>query len=115
MSETFGQRLRRLRVEHGYSLSAVGARCGVSNVNVCKWEKDVYTPNLSRLSALSAILETTADYLLTGSVPPHRPVARDIITPALSSNLTFAALLDHQIIDLERRVATARAMRGALA
>lgn len=69
MSETFGERLRRLRKKHNLLQEALAARVGVCKQNLGKWENDLHHPDFDRIPALSRALNVTTDYLLTGRDP----------------------------------------------
>ncbi len=43
--ELIGERLRRLRLEHGLSKRAIASRLGVSVPTVMRWEEGISVPN----------------------------------------------------------------------
>jgi transcriptional regulator with XRE-family HTH domain len=85
--ETFGQRLRRLRLARNMVLRDVAGAAGVRESDLSHWEYDRYLPRADRIAALASVLRTTTDYLLTGaetdiairvdfaSLPVAKPVA----------------------------------------
>lgn len=56
----------KLRTEKGMSQTAVGEKVGVSRQMISVWEKGDSKPSPDRLEALSKILGTTVDYLVSG-------------------------------------------------
>lgn len=56
VSETFGTRLRRLRVERGLTLAQLGEQLDVSKPSVWAWENERARPNKGRISAIARIL-----------------------------------------------------------
>jgi transcriptional regulator with XRE-family HTH domain len=63
--ETIGERLRRLRVERGFSQRALAAR-GVSYAYISRIELGDRVPSMKALRVLAAKLAVTAEYLETG-------------------------------------------------
>ena len=70
MTETFGERVRRLRKARGMTTVALGQRCGAHNVSVHQWEHGACMPLSDKLKALATALGVTTDYLLTGREAP---------------------------------------------
>ena len=64
MSETFGQRMQRLRRAKGLTQEDVAKRMSVTPQAVSKWEKDASSPDITMLSDLADILDVTIDELL---------------------------------------------------
>ena len=82
--ETMGQRIRRLREQLKLSQGDVAERLGVSRVAIIKYELGQTRP-VRHLERLASILNTTADYLLTGRTDISRPlptVLEDVLLPA---------------------------------
>ena len=66
-TETFGQRLRRLRLAAGYSTQLEFAqRVCVTNAAVCYWEADRKLPRQYLLTRLARVLKTPEPYLRYG-------------------------------------------------
>jgi transcriptional regulator with XRE-family HTH domain len=63
-SETFGQRLARLRKAAGYSQTDLAAEVGISRRMVAYYEVETDHPPTSLLPALCRALRVTADVLL---------------------------------------------------
>lgn len=60
----FGQKLKNLRKEQGYSQEEFAQRLDVSRQAVSKWESDRGTPETEKLLQISTIFGVTLDYLL---------------------------------------------------
>ncbi len=61
---TFGQKLKSLRKEHGYSQEEFAQHLDVSRQAVSKWESDKGMPETDKLLQISTIFGVTLDYLL---------------------------------------------------
>lgn len=59
-----GERLKRLRIEKGFTQQQLGDLINVTKVSICCYEKNNRTPNIETLMDLSRVLETTPNYLL---------------------------------------------------
>ena len=64
MSETFGQRLSRIRKEKGMTQEDIAKRIVISPQAVSKWENDISSPDILVLSSLADILGVSVDELL---------------------------------------------------
>lgn len=65
--ETVGQRIKALRRVTRTSQKELGKFCGVSDVAVGYWERDVNTPNGESLVKLAKFFNTSIDYILYGT------------------------------------------------
>lgn len=65
--ETVGQRIKALRRVTRTSQKELGKFCGVSDVAVGYWEKDVNIPNGESLVKLAKFFNTSIDYILYGT------------------------------------------------
>ena len=61
---TLGEKIYRLRTEHGMSQEAFGETLGVSRQSVSKWETDQSVPELDKIVAISEMFAVSTDYLL---------------------------------------------------
>ena len=75
---TTGERIRRLRKEHGLTQEELGAKIGVQKAAIQKYEKGTVT-NIKRdsLIKLAQILDTTPEYLLGWDNAPANVEAVD--------------------------------------
>lgn len=62
--QTFGQRLKNLRHDAGFSQSDLSERIGVSIQSISKWENDNTMPDISQIVPLAAVLGVSTDWLL---------------------------------------------------
>lgn len=62
--ESFGARIRRLRLARGLSQAGLAKLVGVSDPAVCGWEADRIQPKRNRLEALADILRVSRSSLL---------------------------------------------------
>ncbi len=62
-----GEQIASLRKEKGLTQSELGERLGVSFQAVSKWERGEALPDITLLPDIARILETTIDFILTGS------------------------------------------------
>lgn len=59
-----GSRIAAARKKANLSQTDVGARLGVHEQTVSKWERGVLTPSAPQLKELCSMLSVSADYLL---------------------------------------------------
>ena len=71
LAESFGVRLRRLRMEQGLTQAQVAAGLGVSKPTVWAWEKGQARPTESRIEALAQMLGVAEAELLAGRDMSH--------------------------------------------
>lgn len=69
MSETAGQRIKRLREERRWSQSNLAEQLGVSSKTISNWERDQHIPRAS-LGALERLFEQPLDQ---SGEPPELP------------------------------------------
>lgn len=65
--ESVGQRIKALRRITKTTQKELGKFCGVSDVAVGYWEKDLNTPNGTALTKLAKYFNTSTDYILYGT------------------------------------------------
>ncbi|MDG6079241.1 helix-turn-helix domain-containing protein [Erythrobacter litoralis] len=64
--ETFGQRLKRLRMASRYSMVGLAAATGVTKPTLWKWETERVRPRQKALANLASVLNVSESYLLFG-------------------------------------------------
>ncbi len=64
MSETFGQRIQRLRKQKGLTQEDIAKRITISPQAVSKWENDASSPDITMIGDLADILGVSVDELL---------------------------------------------------
>lgn len=67
----FGQRLRELRIENGYTQETLASKLDVSPKTIGTWERGTREPPLKNLDKLSEIFDVSVDYLLGKSDKKH--------------------------------------------
>lgn len=65
-SNTFGENLRRLRLEQGLTQTELGNKVGLSKRMIAHYEKHVKMPATDKLALLAKVLSTNIDSLLFG-------------------------------------------------
>ena len=65
-------RLKKLRMEKGYTQKLVAARVRTTQAEICKYESGEKTPRLERLLQLSIIYNCSLDYI-AGKVERRNP------------------------------------------
>jgi len=61
--ETFGKRLRDLRIEKGIAQETLAKELGVSKSQISAWELNQNEPTMSKLVLLAKYFKVTTDYL----------------------------------------------------
>lgn len=74
---TLGEKIYRLRTEHGMSQEAFGDMLGVSRQSVSKWETDQSVPELDKIVAISEIFAVSTDYLLKEMIEQQTEAGTD--------------------------------------
>jgi SOS-response transcriptional repressor LexA len=82
--ETVGQRIKSLRKITKTSQKDLGKFCGVSDVAVGYWEKDVNVPGGESLSKLAKFFNTSIDYILYGTEFQDKLITKMRRVPILS-------------------------------
>lgn len=82
--ETVGQRIKSLRKITKTSQKDLGKFCGVSDVAVGYWEKDVNVPGGESLSKLAKFFNTSIDYILYGTEFQDKLITKMRRIPILS-------------------------------
>lgn len=82
--ETVGQRIKSLRKITRTSQKDLGKFCGVSDVAVGYWEKDLNLPSGEALSKLAKFFNTSVDYILYGTEFEGRLITNMRKVPVLS-------------------------------
>lgn len=102
---SFGQKLKKLRLEANLTQKELGDKLNVSFQTVSKWENDTNEPDIKTLKDLSRIFEISYEYLLDDNevkpIEPSTPYNRDIQKPIYFCNQCGAQIDDstkiHQI------------------
>ena len=70
-TETFPQRLRRMRRRRGLSCSALSELCGLSINTIRCYEKGVFRPGADALISIAEFFEVSTDYILCRTDDPR--------------------------------------------
>jgi transcriptional regulator with XRE-family HTH domain len=66
--ETFGQRLRRLRLERGWQIVELGKKARISAHQISEYERGKHFPNFWKLVEVANALDVSLDYLYLGDL-----------------------------------------------
>ena len=61
---TFGQRLKFLRKQKGYTQKELGEMIGTSQASIFQWERDNHSPQLIMVMSLADVFGMTLDELV---------------------------------------------------
>ena len=71
--KAFGERLKQLRKDKGWTQKQLGNKIGVTYAQLNKYEGGTNAPPLDKLHSLASALGTTIDYLVTGNLSEDIP------------------------------------------
>lgn len=94
MTETFAERLRRLRIERGWSQRDMARATGLCNVSISQWETCHCAPAIDRFRTLSEVFGVTLDYLITGREHPAHAALLAAVKRAGTRDTHLLALID---------------------
>ena len=69
---TIGNRIIKLRKDLQLSQEDLAAKIGVTRQSVSKWETDACAPDAYNLMALAEVLQTSVEYIVTGTATPTK-------------------------------------------
>jgi transcriptional regulator with XRE-family HTH domain len=72
--KAFGERVKQLRKEKGWTQKELGNKIGVTYAQLNKYEGGTNAPPLDKLQSLASALETSIDYLVTGNLTEGVPI-----------------------------------------
>ena len=64
MSKIFGEKLREIRCEKGYTQQAIASILKVSKMTISAWESNKQEPDIENIQRLCFLFKISADYLL---------------------------------------------------
>lgn len=101
--ESFGQRIRRLRVSAGYSQERLAVEIGISTKSIQRYESGKYQPDTYAVKKLAAFFGVSTDYLLgsAGLIAQQREEEKKISEQG-RRNMLYAQYLicrNHYVID----------------
>ncbi len=96
-TESFGQRLRRLRKNKGLTQAELAYRVGMHELSISRYELDKRQPQVEEVRKLAEALGVPQSELLEGSpLPPHRWIL----------TIRIVDELKEEVIDLSKAVPT---------
>lgn len=109
--ETVGQRIKSLRKKHKKTQADVGKFCGVSDVTVGYWEKDINEPKSESLILLAKFFNVGVNYILYGSQNNTQEIKSSTVQSIpLLSTIQAGAFTEHishkNIFDVEKWIDT---------
>ena len=93
MVNTFGETVKRLRLEKGWNISELARRSGVGQPSVGIYERGDRIPNVEYAEMIATSLGVTIDYLMKGGRVVTEPVE-------LTDGLTKGFKLDGKYINI---------------
>ena len=84
----FPERLKRLRMEKGFSQTEIAEKLGVNSNNIGRYERGESNPNAKFLKALADCLDVSVDYLYDG----------------IEENAAIADLKDKELLEMFAKV-----------
>ena len=73
-NDTFGSRLKRLRLELKLSQKEIAKKLEISSHAYLNYEKGIVQPRISLLEKLRSVFKVNANWLLDGSLPMHNDI-----------------------------------------
>ena len=70
MTETFAERLKRLRLRKNYNQKDLAEKIGVADKTISVWERGVRTPDVATCKDIAFALDTSYEYLVGLSDDP---------------------------------------------
>lgn len=64
MPKSFGERLKKVRIDRGLRQEDIGAIVHVGKSTVSQWENNIHVPDIETIVKIANYLNVTSDYLL---------------------------------------------------
>ena len=110
----FGNRVKELRKEKGWTQKELGNRIGVTYAQLNKYEGGTNAPPLDKLLALASALETTVDYLITGNLAEELPIHNTRLIKRFQELEAFSPEDQEMVIKLIDAMIVKRRVEGAV-
>lgn len=94
--QTFGDRLRRIRIAWGWSQGRLAETLGSNQRLVSHWERDIAKPSGAALTAIASLVGMTTEALLTGkgfSIPDMPAVVEGVAKETVAQYTAISRLL----------------------
>ena len=112
--KAFGERVKQLRKDKGWTQKQLGNKIGVTYAQLNKYEGGTNAPPLDKLHALASALETTIDYLVTGNLAEHMPIHNTRLIQRFQELESFNTEDQETVIKLIDAMIVKRRVEGAV-
>lgn len=112
--KAFGERVKKLRKEKGWTQKQLGNKIGVTYAQLNKYEGGTNAPPIDKLHALASALETTIDYLVTGHLAENMPIYNTRLIQRFQELERFTSEDQETVIKLIDALIVKRRVEGAV-
>lgn len=112
--KAFGERVKQLRKDKGWTQKELGNKIGVTYAQLNKYEGGTNAPPLDKLHTLASALETTIDFLVTGNLAEHMPIHNTRLIQRFQELEAFAPEDQETVIKLIDAMIVKRRVEGAV-
>ena len=112
--KAFGERVKQLRKDKGWTQKELGKMIGVTYAQLNKYEGGTNAPPLDKLHSLASALETSIDYLVTGHLTEHMPLHNTRLIQRFQELEGFAPDDQETVIKLIDAMIVKRRVEGAV-
>lgn len=110
----FGQRIKQLRKDKGWTQKELGNKIGVTYAQLNKYEGGTNAPPLDKLHALASALEINVDYLVTGNLSDNLPLHNTRLIQRFQELESFSPEDQETVIKLIDAMIVKRRVEGAV-
>ena len=112
--KAFGERVKQLRKDKGWTQKELGKMIGVTYAQLNKYEGGTNAPPIDKLHSLASALETTIDYLVTGNLIEHMPIHNTRLIQRFQELESFTPDDQETVIKLIDAMIVKRRVEGAV-
>jgi transcriptional regulator with XRE-family HTH domain len=112
--KAFGERVKQLRKDKGWTQKELGNKIGVTYAQLNKYEGGTNAPPLDKLHMLASALETTIDFLVTGNLAEHMPIYNTRLIQRFQELEAFTPEDQETVIKLIDAMIVKRRVEGAV-
>lgn len=95
--QDFGEKLKELRIQNGYSMLSLGKAIGTSASRIKSWEMGESVPSASWIVKLSKILQVSADELLLNIIEEAPLTGERVFLKKRNAILNDLSILLHEL------------------
>lgn len=95
--QDFGEKLKELRIQNGYSMLSLGKAIGTSASRIKSWEMGESVPSASWIVKLSNILQVSADELLLNMLEETSSKGEKVFPKKRNAILNELSVLLHEL------------------